>query len=80
LPPTVVDLLVKQMLKLSDDTRTAMMLASCIGAERISLRTLATAAGKRIEETANDLWGALDADGRKLQGPPGVGRIENGEA
>lgn len=57
----MVDLLVKQMLKLSDDTRTAMMLASCIGTERISLRTLATAAGKRIEETANDLWGALDA-------------------
>jgi osomolarity two-component system sensor histidine kinase CHK1 len=61
LPPTVVDLLVKQMLKLSDETRTAMMLASCIGTERISLQTLATAAGKRVEETAGDLWGALDA-------------------
>jgi len=61
LPPTVVELLVKSMLKLSDDTRTAMMLASCIGTERISLRTLSTAAGKRIEEMAGDLWDALDA-------------------
>ncbi|KAA8904409.1 hypothetical protein FN846DRAFT_779701 [Sphaerosporella brunnea] len=61
LPPTVVDLLVKQMLKLSDNTRAAMMLASCIGTERISLRTLATAAGKRVEQMASDIWGALDA-------------------
>ncbi|KAI5781237.1 hypothetical protein EDC01DRAFT_779090 [Geopyxis carbonaria] len=60
LPPTVVDLLVKQMLKLSEATRTVMMLASCLGSDRISLHILATAAGKRIQETANDLWGALD--------------------
>lgn len=61
LPPTVVDLLVKQMLKLSEATRTVMMLAACIGTERISLSLLSVAAGKKIEETATDLWGALDA-------------------
>jgi osomolarity two-component system sensor histidine kinase CHK1 len=63
LPPTVVDLLVKQMLKLSEATRTVMMLAACIGTERIGLTILATASGKREEEAASDLWGALDAGG-----------------
>lgn len=61
LPPTVVELLAKSMLKLSNEARTAMMLASCIGTDRISLRALSTAAGKRIEQTASDIWGALDA-------------------
>lgn len=61
LPPTVVDLLVKQMLKLSDATRTAMVLAACMGMNKVSLRSLAVAAGAKPEETASDLWGALDA-------------------
>ena len=61
LPPTVVELLAKSMLRLSNEARTAMMLASCIGTERIPLRALSTAAGKRIEQTASDIWGALDA-------------------
>jgi osomolarity two-component system sensor histidine kinase CHK1 len=61
LPPTVVDLLVKQMLKLSDTTRTAMVLAACMGTDKVSLHSLAVAAGKKPEETAQDLWGALDA-------------------
>lgn len=60
LPPTVVDLLVKQMLSLERATREVMMLASCIGTERISLSLLARAAGKKVEETAQDLWGALE--------------------
>jgi osomolarity two-component system sensor histidine kinase CHK1 len=61
LPPTVVDLLVKQMLNLPEATRTIMMLASCFGSERISLEVLAIVSGKRIDGTASDLWGALDA-------------------
>lgn len=61
LPPTVVDLLVKQMLKLGDATRTAMVLAACMGTDKVSLQSLAVAAGKKPEETAADLWGALDA-------------------
>jgi len=61
LPPTVVDLLVKQMLKLSGPTRTAMMLAACIGTDNVGLQSLAVAAGKKPEEMASDLWGALDA-------------------
>ncbi|CUS15016.1 unnamed protein product [Tuber aestivum] len=61
LPPTVVDLLVKQMLKLSGPTRTAMMLAACIGTDNVGLQSLAVAAGKKPGGMANDLWGALDA-------------------
>ncbi|TGZ80051.1 hypothetical protein EX30DRAFT_308148 [Ascodesmis nigricans] len=60
LPPTVVELLVKQMNSLSKETREVMKLASCIGTERISLAVLANAAGKRVEETAHDLWSALE--------------------
>lgn len=60
LPPTVVDLLVTIMLRLSKETRTAMTLAACLGADRISLRALAIAAEKTIEEMASDIWGALD--------------------
>ncbi|KAG0127843.1 hypothetical protein HOY82DRAFT_490020 [Tuber indicum] len=61
LPPTVVDLLVKQMLKLNGPTRTAMMLAACIGTDNVGLQSLAVAAGKKPEEMASDLWGGLDA-------------------
>lgn len=61
LPPTVVDLLVKQMLNLSGPTRTAMMLAACIGTDNVVLHSLAVAAGKKPEEMASDLWEALDA-------------------
>lgn len=61
LPTTVVDLLVAQMLKLPETTRVVMMLASCIGTERISLGLLATASAKRIEQTSRDIWGALEA-------------------
>ena len=61
LPPTVVDLLVAQMLKLPETTCVVMMLASCIGTERISLGLLAMASGKRVEATSRDIWGALEA-------------------
>lgn len=84
LPPTVVDLLVKQMLKLSDATRTAMILAACMGTDKVSLQSLAVAAGKKPDETAADLWGALDAGlllptSGNYKIPLALGREEEGD-
>ncbi|KAF3901374.1 hypothetical protein ABW21_db0208870 [Orbilia brochopaga] len=61
LPDGVVDLLVKQMMSLSEETREIMKIAACLGHGKISVETLATACGKPVVETEEYLWGALDA-------------------
>lgn len=61
LPPTIVDLLVKQMRALDDETRSELIVASFLGGIRIGLDMLAWACGKELEETADGLWGALEA-------------------
>ncbi|EWC44471.1 hypothetical protein DRE_06739 [Drechslerella stenobrocha 248] len=61
LPDGVVDLLVKQMMSLSEETREIMKIAACLGHGRVSIKTLATACGNSIVETEESLWGALDA-------------------
>lgn len=60
LPPTIVDLLVKQMRGLDDETRSELIVASFLGGTRISLDMLAWACGKELEDTVDGLWGALD--------------------
>ncbi|KAF3937874.1 hypothetical protein ABW19_dt0208394 [Dactylella cylindrospora] len=61
LPDGVVDLLVKQMMGLSEETREVMKVAACLGHGKISIETLAVACGKPVEPTEESLWGALDA-------------------
>ncbi|KAF3933514.1 hypothetical protein ABW20_dc0103708 [Dactylellina cionopaga] len=61
LPDGVVDLLVKQMMSLSEETREIMKTAACLGHGKISAETLSVACGKPIEQTEESLWGALDA-------------------
>lgn len=60
LPPTIVDLLVKQMRGLDDETRSELIVASFLGGIRIGLDMLSWACGKELEETADGLWGALE--------------------
>ncbi|KAK6358250.1 His Kinase A domain containing protein [Orbilia blumenaviensis] len=61
LPDGVVDLLVKQMMSLSEETREIMRVAACLGHGKISIETLSIACGKTLEQTEGSLWGALDA-------------------
>ncbi|ODQ54815.1 hypothetical protein SAICODRAFT_6009 [Saitoella complicata NRRL Y-17804] len=60
LPPTVVDLLVMQMLNLSLETQEVLKLAACIGTNRFQLSVLALVSERSLEDTAKDLWGALE--------------------
>ncbi|EPS38277.1 hypothetical protein H072_8057 [Dactylellina haptotyla CBS 200.50] len=61
LPDGVVDLLVRQMMGLSEETREIMKTAACLGHGKISIETLAIACGKTNQQTEESLWGALDA-------------------
>ncbi|KAF8445245.1 hypothetical protein BDZ91DRAFT_753889 [Kalaharituber pfeilii] len=61
LPPTIVDLLVKQMRGLDEETRSEMVVASFLGGINIGLDMLAWACGKEPADTADGLWGALEA-------------------
>lgn len=61
LPDGVVDLLVKQMMSLSEETREIMRVAACLGHGKISIETLSIACGKTLEQAEESLWGALDA-------------------
>ncbi|KAK6348190.1 His Kinase A domain containing protein [Orbilia javanica] len=61
LPDGVVDLLVKQMMSLSEETRDIMKVAACLGHGKISIETLSIACGKTLEQAEESLWGALDA-------------------
>ncbi|KAF3915349.1 hypothetical protein AA313_de0205580 [Arthrobotrys entomopaga] len=61
LPDGVVDLLVKQMMSLSEETREIMKTAACLGHGKISIETLAIACGKSHQEAEESIWGALDA-------------------
>ncbi|KAF3312157.1 His Kinase A domain containing protein [Orbilia oligospora] len=61
LPDGVVDLLVKQMMSLGEETREIMTVAACLGHGKISIETLSIACGKTLEQAEESLWGALDA-------------------
>lgn len=54
----VVDLMVSEIQKLSEDTQTALKLAACIG-NQFDLKTLSAVCEKAPTETANNLWEAL---------------------
>jgi len=60
LPPTVVDLLVGQMMSLDEETRDIMKIAACLGSDKMSLHVLAIASGRSLQDTAQHLWGALN--------------------
>jgi predicted ATPase/serine phosphatase RsbU (regulator of sigma subunit)/tRNA A-37 threonylcarbamoyl transferase component Bud32 len=56
----VVDLMVSQIQKLSQNAQTALTLSACIG-NAFTLQVLSVVCEKSIFETASDLWEALQA-------------------
>jgi predicted ATPase len=57
----VVDLMVNEIQKLSEDTQSALKLAACIG-NQFDLKTLSMTCEKTPIETANNLWEALQEE------------------
>ncbi|AFZ19145.1 hybrid sensor histidine kinase/response regulator [Allocoleopsis franciscana] len=57
----IVELMVRQIQKLSPKTQNVLKLAACIG-DKFTLDILAIVNEKSLSETATDLWEALQAD------------------
>jgi predicted ATPase len=56
----VVDLMVRQIQKLSADAQSVLKVAAALG-DKFSLQVLSVATGKELRDTARDLWEALHA-------------------
>ena len=61
LPANVVDLIVRGLQRLPPETQAVMKLAACIGSNKFSLLLLSVVYQHSLEETAADLWPALEA-------------------
>ncbi len=56
---SMIDFIMKQINKLSSETKKLLRLAACIGSQ-FNLKLLATIAGKSYVTTANQLWNGLE--------------------
>lgn len=61
LPANVVDLIVRGLKRLPPETQAVLKLAACIGSNRFTLFLLSIVYQRSLEETAADLWPALQA-------------------
>src|SRR5271169_7099671 len=61
LPANVVDLIVRGLQRLPPETQNVLKLAACIGSNRFTLFLLSIVYQHSLQETAKDLWPAIQA-------------------